>query len=340
MNPVIATWFHADDRTTASRFSQVGGDSTTTPFQRVYWRCVLTFFGTSVRWNTGCRHVFVTNLSALPRVEGVWVEEWMNEHHIDVIRNVKLSRVPPEDFWGSWRNQFYVFDALRAAGERAGQWDGLYLFDSDCLWLAPHDRLSSVVMQEGAALYTLPFGPEHVENGVRIGDLSLISKLLLQQPLRTIPTYNGGEIIALNPQAYAFIMDHVDRLFEANLDAFRGGRPYLKEEAHFLSALYAVMGMAAGTANTVIRRIWTGRNYNDQAPGDFALDIWHLPDEKRLGLARLFRTMMREHSWFWSAGPEEFRKRAGWLVGIPKRSEVRFHWARIVNKVTLMMTPQ
>jgi hypothetical protein len=333
MKVVIGTWFHADDSRISSKFSQVGGDSTTAPFQAVYWRCVMAFCGSSLRWNRECQHALVTNLAELPHVEGISTEDWLQSHNVSIIRRVPLSRITPEGFWGAWRNQFYVFDALQALGKRYPEADVFVLLDSDCVWMAPHNRLTSVVAKEGIAVYTLPFKPEHVENGVCVGDIANIGQTLLGANINSQSLYHGGELQAFDRNCLKFILDHVDCLFAANLAAFRAGRPYLKEEAHFLSALYALMGARCATANEIIRRIWTGPNYFDVAPGDANLDIWHVPNEKRLGLARLFRKVMNEHSWFWHSDPKDFRRRVGRLVGIPRRSAYRLFWDRINNRI-------
>jgi hypothetical protein len=250
-----------------------------------------------------------------------------------VIRNVALSRVTPEGFWGAWRNQFYVFDALKALGEQFPDSDTFILLDSDCVWMASHARLTAIIAKEGAALYTLPYDADHIENGVRVGDIATIGLTLLQAKAKAESAYHGGELQAVDRNSLKFLMDRVDALFATNLDAFHTGQPYLKEEAHFLSALYALMGVRSATANTVIRRIWTGPNYFDVTLNDKNLDIWHVPNEKRLGLARLFRTMMSEKSWFWHADQGEFRRRVGRLVGIPRRSAWQLFCARVVNRL-------
>lgn len=333
MNVVIATWFHADDSQTSSYFSQVGGDSTTARFQAVYWRCILAFFGSSLRWNADCQHALVTNMAELPYVEGFSVEDWFQHHNVSVCRRVTLSRVTPEGFWGAWRNQFYVFDALEVLSKQFPEADVLVLLDSDCVWMAPHNRLTSIVAKEGTALYTLPYEADHIENGVRVGDIAAIGQKLFDTKANYQSAYHGGELQAIDRKSLKFIMDRVDVLYAANLEAFRAGRPYLKEEAHFLSALYALMDARSATANAVIRRIWTGPNYYDVVPADAELDIWHVPNEKRLGLARLFRKMMNERSWFWYSDPEKFRHRVGRLVGIPRRSPWRFFWTRAANRI-------
>lgn len=331
MDIVIATWFHADDFRTSSQFSQVGGDSASVQFQAVYWRCILAFFGSSLRWNADCRHALVTNMAELPIVDGISIEHWLQRHGIEIICSVPLSRVTPEGFWGAWKNQFYVFDALDALGRQFSSAGTFILLDSDCVWVASHHRLTSVIARDGLALISMPYEPEYVANGVRVGDIAAIGESLLSSKAGGKSVYYGGEIQALDRKNMLLILGRIDALFNANLEAYRAGRPYLKEEAQMLSALYAQMGIQSANANEVIRRIWTGSNYNNVLPSDNFLDILHLPAEKRLGLTLLSRKVKNEKSWFWHSGPEEFRRRVARLVGIPRRSILEEFWHRLLR---------
>ena len=334
MQIVIATWFHGDDADTSSLFSQVGGDSTSKEFQAIYWRCVLVFLASSIRWNPDCRHALVTNLPDLPAVDGLPVEEWCKRHKVTIIKPVPLSRVTPKGFWDSWKNQFYVYDALDSVGNRFPDADVVMLFDSDCVWLAPHYGLTSVVMTKRAAVYTLPYGPDHVENGVRVADIMPIGRRLLGLDCScVVSAYHGGDVIACDRDSLHFLLRNVSRLYDENLIAWHSGQPYLKEEAHFLSVLYGILDVAPSTANPFFRRIWTGPNYCDLRPSDEGLDIWHLPNEKRLGLARLYRRAIDDDSWFWKVDQDQFRRLVGRLVGIPRRSPLKHLWARVMNRV-------
>lgn len=308
-----------------------------------------------MRWNADCQHALVTNLAVLPYVEGVSAEDWLQRHKVAVIRSVALSRVTPEGFWGAWKNQFYVFDALSALGKQFPAADTFILLDSDCVWMASHNRLTAAVAKDGVALCTMPYETDYVANGVRVGDIAAIGETLLNSKAIGESVYYGGEIQALNRRNLMFIIDRVDALYTANLEAFRAGRPYLKEEAQMLSALYAQMGVRSTIAIESIRRIWTGADYNNVSPSDEFLDIWHLPAEKRLGLASLFRKAINERSWFWHSDPKEFRRRVGRLVGIPRRSEYeefrrwlarlavirtagQTFWARVTNRLKRFFT--
>ena len=78
--------------------------------------------------------------------------------------------------------------------------------------------------------------------------------------------------------------------------------------------LYALEGIASGTANRFIRRMWTTFRHNNLVPGDRDLAIWHLPAEKRTGLADLFARLAAGHE----LGDIEA------AVGYPRRSPRKF----------------
>jgi hypothetical protein len=318
VNVLIATWFYADE----------------TKVTPTWIRCVLAFLASSIRWNPDCQHAFVTNMPNLPCVGGISIEEWLGRHAVTVMNPVPLTRGTPEAFGGSWRNQFYVFDVLESLAKRFPDAEGILLFESDCIWLGSHNRLTSAVAANRAAVYTLPCSPEDVVHEVRVADIMPIGRKLLGLETISGPSfYHADDLIACDQDTLQYLLHNVDRVFDQNIGEWSCGRPFLKEEAHFLSVLYGALGIAPNTANPIFRRIWTGPNYFDLLPSDVDLDIWHLPNERRLGLARLYRLALDENSWFWKARPNEFRRRAAHLVGITRRSSVEHLWAKTMDRV-------
>ena len=96
------------------------------------------------------------------------------------------------------------------------------------------------------------------------------------------------------------------------------GRPRFNEEAHLLSYLYHRLGIESGTANAFIDRIYTSlKDGKTVAPRHLDLMLWHLPNEKRYGLRRLFPDVLDRDSWFWTAPPDRWRRRLGRTLGVP-----------------------
>ena len=97
------------------------------------------------------------------------------------------------------------------------------------------------------------------------------------------------------------------------------------EEAHFLSILYAARSYANQTANSFIKRMWTGFRVNNVTQADFGLAIWHLPAEKSMGFARLFRKICRTQDEMWKRqSNEEHERNLARVFGIPHRGLKKF----------------
>ena len=67
---VQATWLYAEREGEESVYPQVGGRSSSTWFQAVYWRCVAIFFASAARTSPDARRVLYTNVPTVPDVDG------------------------------------------------------------------------------------------------------------------------------------------------------------------------------------------------------------------------------------------------------------------------------
>mgnify|MGYP007028596135 CR=1 FL=1 len=85
------------------------------------------------------------------------------------------------------------------------------------------------------------------------------------------------------------------------------------------SIAFALLDRPVADARSVIKRIWTSPRFNTAAPGDERLPLWHLPAEKRYGLADLYRALAGRG--FPTAMPgDAFRVLAGRLCAVPTKS--------------------
>ena len=114
-------------------------------------------------------------------------------------------------------------------------------------------------------------------------------------------------------------------VWEEMLRRHAEGLPKFNEEAHLLSYLYRRLGIAEGTANAFIERIYTSlKDGKNVAPEHLGLMLWHLPNEKRYGLRRLFPDVMDRASWFWTGAPDAaWRRRLGRVLGVPRRTPTK-----------------
>ncbi|MGH6785380.1 MAG: hypothetical protein ACREBO_01000 [Novosphingobium sp.] len=306
----IATWFVADSAADATFFPQVAHRSDAPAAQAIYWRCAAVFFASSRAQNPDARHLFYTN-APLPIVDGLDLAEWFERSGIEVVTLPITYRLPRGSV-GSWGNQFYIFDVLdhAAAAPPAEQ---LIVLDSDCLWRRPVAAMAVAIDQHGALTYEL--GPAEHPAGEAINGLSRagLARFVARHggPPRASTPYCGGEIYAARAEVTARIAARARALWP---EVLAQGEDAPREEAHLLSAIYAIEGLAIGTANPFIRRMWTTFRRNNLAASDEALTVWHLPAEKRTGLADLFARLAADR-------PLGELARA---VGHPRRSPHKF----------------
>jgi hypothetical protein len=290
VQPTIATWFVGDASAEATYFPQVGARSDNARAQAVYWRCIVGFFASSLAVNPAVRHAFYTN-GAIPVIDGVDIGARLRAWGV-VIHQVPVGHRLSACAVGSWGNQFYVFDVIAA---HLAQPDpgALVLLDSDCLWLRPADALFDAVGRHGALSYWFNAGeypPLASINGQTREGLARFLKRLGGPDLPRVE-YSGGEILA----ASATMLARIDvRLRQVWDEVLAQGADAPREEAHLLSVIYAFEGIELGTANGLIRRMWTTFRHNDLQSADRELTVWHLPAEKRTGFADLFRQLANQ----------------------------------------------
>jgi hypothetical protein len=282
--PTIATWFVADDSADATYFPQVGARSDAPEAQAVYWRCVVGFFASSLAHNRGVRHAFYTN-TRVPVVDGTDLATLFARWGIEVI-TLPITWRLPRNAVSSWGNQFFVFDVIdhHAASGASGP---LVVLDSDCLWIKSAATLLAEVREHGALTYLLGHDEHPADEPINGLTRQGMARFLARNGGQTLPAtpYFGGEIYAASAEANARIALRARALW-AEVMKQEDDSP--REEAHFLSILYALEGIASGTANRFIRRMWTTFHHHNLALSDRELAIWHLPAEKRTGFADLY----------------------------------------------------
>lgn len=289
MPVTIATWFVADDPSDATYFPQIGSKSDAPSAQAAYWRCTVCFFASSMAVNPGADHVFYTNV-ALPRVDGTDLAVLFDAWGINIVQLPVTTRLPCGSV-AAWGNQFYVFDVM-AHHAQMGPEQALILLDSDCIWIRSANALLHAIASNGALTYELgekeyPRGSDI--NGQTREGLARFAGMHSALQFNEV-AYCGGEIYAASAACNRAI---VARMRELWSDVAAQGPDAPREEAHLLSVIYALEGIAPATANRLISRMWTTFKHNTLSAADEALTIWHLPSEKRTGFAKLFAQIVR-----------------------------------------------
>ncbi len=320
---VIGTWLHAETKGAESLYPQVGGASSSSAFQDIYWRCVALFFASSVRHNPDAAHKLFTTVESIPDVGGFSTSRFLKSLNVEVI-HVPFTYMPPPGYYGSWRNQFYILDIIKYL-DRCGAPENQYvILDSDCVFTGSIEPLSRDLSHSGLMVLDLNLPPDENINGLTQRDMKQVFEELGQPCPAEAAKYYGGEFFAATAEAIHQLAEEVEPLWEMGLARFQAGKMKFNEEAHFLSYLYAKLGYTSSLANPYIGRIWTGFKYRTASPEDFNLAIWHVPAEKKHGIKRLFQQIIRPDSLFWTVTPgREFARYVAGYLGIPRSSLVK-----------------
>ncbi|KHL24895.1 hypothetical protein PK98_13570 [Croceibacterium mercuriale] len=320
---LVATWFVADQQGEGTWFPQIGGNSADAGAKAIYWRCVVTFYATSLQHNPHNPHAFFTNTD-LPSVDGIDIAALFARWGVEVIRLPITYRIPLGRV-DSWGNQFYIFDIIDHCA-RSGRWPSVIVLDSDVVWTSAAEPMERQVTLDGALSYVhdldaYPAGEQI--NGVTREQLV---RFMARHggPVQDTMVYCGGEIFCATLPAMIAMADRVPALWQAIL---AGEEDAPKEEAHLLSLLYVMEGYPLGNADPFIKRMWTTFKHNNLVPGDERLAIWHLPAEKRSGFPALF-ARLKGHG-LERRDPLELavsREEMGRIFGVPRRSPAK--WLR------------
>jgi hypothetical protein len=324
----IATWFVADKPGEETNFPQVGGTSSSAEFQKIYWRCVADFFASSLRHNPGAAHLLFTNTD-IPIVDDVNLSELFRNWGVQVIILPITFRLP-RSAAKSWGNQLYILDIIKFAAKNM-ETDNMVVLDCDCVWTSTAERISEAISQFGCLTYTLndrhyPWnapinGVSRQEMAAALHKWTADCVIDVREEMRNVSSvhYHGGEIFAATREVCCRMAILINSLWDWLVKAGIQGHG-IKEEAHFLSILYAAASYSNYTANPFIKRMWTTFHLNNIERSDCDLAIWHLPAEKKTGFRRLFReiTGSRREAWATAPNPEYNNMQARFL-GVPRR---------------------
>lgn len=325
---------YSDSENEESKYAQVPGLSSSSNFQATYWRCVVVFFATSIFHNSGATHTLFTNLSKIPRIEGFDIETFLRDLGVQVI-SIPLTHQTPPQYFGAWRNQFYLFDMIEYISNNMAEYEYHFILDSDCVWLKGAESLAVDIEKNGLLTYEIDYPGDKTVNGLSRAEARQIYLELGVQLDQELPKYFGGEFFAANIESTKKVASAISDVWEYSLKRFEKGKPKFNEEAQALSYIYQKLGFPSGTANPHIRRIWTQRNFVNSNDDDLVLSIWHLPAEKRYGLKRLYYRVIDQGSEFWRLkNTTSFRSYLSKCLGVPKSSQEKLLKDYIEDKVS------
>jgi hypothetical protein len=316
----ICSWLYAESEAEESTYPQVPGRSSSAAFLATYWRCVAVFFATSHRHQPHTKHLLFTNVEHIPAVSGVEMTTLLERLGIEVVR-LPLTHVTPAGHYHAWRNQFYVFDIAAYLAERLARDDAAIVLDSDCVWIARAGATHDALRRDGVLTYVENYPVDWSANGMTREDMRILAGELLGHEVPYALVYCGGELLAATGSELSCLNEEISVAWQELLKRHNRGERVFNEEAQLLSYVYYKLGYPLGNADPYLRRIWTGSfgALNTALPHDQGLTVWHLPLEKRFGIARLFPEVADPTSRFWTTElGSEFRDYLGAFVGVPR----------------------
>jgi len=297
----ISTGMCLDSPGEESLYTQMGSNSSSPAFQAVYWKCLCVLFASSKRHNPDARHVVFTNAAGAPNERNFDIQAILDRIGVETVK-LPFTYAPPLDFYDRWRNTFYIFDIIRYFSQIAQDADQFVVNDTDCIYIRSADALSEAIAKHHCLAYDVQYPHDKVINGhSRSSQIALYNELGL--PVSGPVEHYGAEIFAVDTIALRTMMPELDKLWQEMLARHAAGKPHFNTEEQFFSFLFAKLGYPPATANPLITRIWTGFKMNTAKLSDFDLTTWHMPNEKRYGISRLFEQVRRPDSAFWQVAP-------------------------------------
>jgi hypothetical protein len=313
-NRLLATGLVIDAPEEGTTFPSAGGNSSDPRVQAVYWRCVVTLFATARLADPAQRLALFCNAEP-PVVDGTDLGRVLARYGVELRRVPLTIRIDPTRN-PAWGNVLYFADIMSSLADEADEL-AVALVDSDVLVTAPLGPLFARIGEADFTGYAVDTAPEEQINGMTLQSMTQAARSLSRSPLERV-THFGGELFGTTVGAWK----RHEALFRTILDQAAAGigpAAAVRTEEHVFSIAFAQPGVTATKTNDLIKRIWTSPNHNTARPGDERLPLWHLPAEKRYGLADLYDWLHRQ-GWPMAMDPEALRAAAMRLCGVPRKS--------------------
>lgn len=268
----------------------------------MYYKCMIVFFASLKRIYPHARLVLFTNRT-LPAPFDAQLEMLQVETQCCGSRYVDDPA-----FNNGFPGCLYTLDVIEhLSNSPEPGMEALVLLDSDCIILhAVDDMLSALKNGEAVYAYESGYPLNGICNGYSKASLTLaLSYYTGQMAGMPIPLYGGeflgipaGDIQKLASRIAAFWL----WMKSEGQAVFGNG---LTEE-HVLSVVLGERGWVVNRDGNLIKRIWTADSYSNVDGTEHAIPIWHLPAEKKKGLARLYQRWLK-HNGYSGLSDKEFQ---------------------------------
>lgn len=331
MNVILATFLCVDTDVAhdASWYPAIGKTVSSDARRAIYWKNVLVSCATARRCAPDAQVCVYTNDDADLDVGGASLHDALDALGVTRVSLPYEKFVPPPGASRKFRNVYYRYDVIRALAEQSGAQDAMILYDSDCVWVRAENDWAQKIPVQGLWLSApRPLYPPQLRypfHQSRADDGALFQKINLAYP-EPFPKYYGGEFIGGRRAAFQRFCGELEKVWQRVAEMNRqqplelvNGEGMYDNDEYFLNYIYNQGDIPVTLATGWMRRIQTLEGLRDVQPADLSLTMWHLPSEKRRGLALLTAPALNHDSPFWQTPLAEFANYLGAYLGIPKR---------------------
>lgn len=320
----ICTWI-CEEETADNRLAPSLRPPASVSEREAAWRCAAVFFATSRRHNPLANHVLFTNAPKAPTLDGMDLERFLvDKLQVGIERLPSVTRTP-FGFDGMGKKSLYLFDIIRRLARLEDDDRAKYaVIDPACVWIRPFFVFDSQLERNGM-LTMAANGPDRRDSR----QLRRIYEEMMGGPVPAsafdAPSPCDIVIFAGVLGEIRSVASELERTWAISLERFRRNRPRLRDESEMLGFVFNKLGYRPRTADAFIRTIRTEPGgIRDARPDDRFLTIWHVPDERKRGIMRLYRDAVRTDRMFRSGPPNVFRQYVSRTIGVPRRGGVQY----------------
>lgn len=285
MNHII-TYFYLENEDNNNKYGV--STSNLTKKNEYYFRCIVNFFYSSLKYNKNSKHYFICNeTDNLEFIKNFNFKQFLNDNNIELVKlNSKYVKQNVK-----WAGSMFLFDAIEYFKDKENTSDNYIFCDNDMLINYDLDRVKELTKEFDYIAYDVMHECKKDENtGEWLGNFNGMNPKYMDDSKFI---HLGGEFFVLKGK---YINKFIEKFIE-NKD-----QPDLCTEEHYLSYLnaYCLQGANAillNDDNNLIRRIWTTFKYNNKRKTDTDIKILHLPSEKEYGLNWLSHYLIKNNTY-------------------------------------------
>lgn len=300
----------------------------------MYYRCMVVCYASIQRLYPQARLVLFSN-TELP-------EPYANQLASLGVKTVILDGryVVDSAFSNNFPGCLYTLDVIAYLSKQTHDFQHLILLDNDCIMRRRLDELFDGADNQAISAYAIGYEAAAVANGQSRASLTLALSYLQQKMLDHPILMYGGEFFAIPSGQLATMAQNIETFWswmKNNGISLFGNQ--LTEE-HVMSVALAMQPERIRKVTTEIKRIWTTEHFSTVVGNESEISIWHLPSEKKKGLAKLYR-YWQQHKGFNNFSDDEFNKVVNSLIGLrinkPKNKLIQLYY-RFYNAAKYIIT--